>query len=109
MPVLSRFKLRYVKFLEILSTEFFSALISIVIIDLVLAGVNAIFIALAARNLPDHLRTKAVVWGTVGAMTQRARVLDAIKPEPTAFMHPLDLDALGAKVRDVVTVASRRG
>ena len=57
--------------MEMLSTEFFSALIAIVIIDLVLAGDNAIVIALAARNLPDHLRTKAVVWGTVGAIVVR--------------------------------------
>jgi predicted tellurium resistance membrane protein TerC len=37
---------------EYLSTEFFSALAAIVVIDLVLAGDNAIVIALAARSLP---------------------------------------------------------
>ncbi len=58
--------------MEILSTEFFSALLAIVVIDLVLAGDNAIVIALAARNLPDHLRTKAIVWGTVGAIVVRS-------------------------------------
>ena len=58
--------------MEILSTEFFSALLAIIIIDLVLAGDNAIVIALAARNLPDHLRTKAIVWGTVGAIFVRS-------------------------------------
>jgi len=47
-------------------------------------------------------------WHT-GAMTRRAGVLDAIEPEPTASMHPLDLDKLGAKTGDVITVASRRG
>ena len=58
--------------MEILSSGFLSALLAIVIIDLVLAGDNAIVIALAARNLPDHLRTKAVVWGTVGAIIVRS-------------------------------------
>lgn len=57
--------------MEIFSTEFLSALLAIVIIDLVLAGDNAIVIALAARNLPDNLRTKAVVWGTMGAIGVR--------------------------------------
>jgi formate dehydrogenase major subunit len=42
-------------------------------------------------------------------MTRRATVLDAIEPEPTALLHPLDLEALGAKAGDVVTVESRRG
>lgn len=52
--------------------EFLSALLSIVIIDLVLAGDNAIVIGLAARNLPKHQQKKAVIWGTVGAVVIRA-------------------------------------
>jgi formate dehydrogenase major subunit len=42
-------------------------------------------------------------------MTRRAGVLDAIEPDPVALVHPLDLDALGGKPGDVVTLASRRG
>ena len=38
--------------MEFFSPEFLSALAAIVIIDLALAGDNAIVIALAARNLP---------------------------------------------------------
>ena len=57
--------------MELLSTEFISALVAIVIIDLVLAGDNAIVIALAARNLPAHLRKQAIVWGTIGAIAVR--------------------------------------
>jgi YjbE family integral membrane protein len=38
----------------------------------VLAGDNAIVIALAARNLPAHLQKKAIVWGTVGAIVVRS-------------------------------------
>jgi formate dehydrogenase major subunit len=47
-------------------------------------------------------------WHT-GSMTRRASVLDALEPDPTALIHPLDLAALGAKPGDVVTIASRRG
>jgi predicted tellurium resistance membrane protein TerC len=49
-----------------------SALLAIILIDLVLAGDNAIVIALAARNLPAHLQKKAIVWGTVGAIVVRS-------------------------------------
>ena len=52
--------------------DFLSALAAIVIIDLVLAGDNAIVIALAARNLPKTLLRRAIAWGTVGAVVVRA-------------------------------------
>lgn len=58
--------------MDLLSGEFLSSLLAIVIIDLVLAGDNAIVIALAARALPDHLRRRAVLWGTVGAIAVRS-------------------------------------
>jgi YjbE family integral membrane protein len=57
--------------MELLTPEFFSALLAIVVIDLVLAGDNAIVIALAARKLPPQLQMKAVVWGTAGAIAVR--------------------------------------
>ena len=57
--------------MDILSVQFLSALMAIVIIDLVLAGDNAIVIALAARNVAERLRTKAILWGTVGAIVVR--------------------------------------
>ena len=47
-------------------------------------------------------------WHT-GSMTRRAIVLDALEPDPTALIHPLDLAALGAMPGDLVTIASRRG
>jgi formate dehydrogenase major subunit len=47
-------------------------------------------------------------WHT-GAMTRRAGALDAIEPEPTVSLHPLDLDEVKAKPGDVLTVESRRG
>jgi len=58
--------------MDFLSASWWSALLAIVLIDLVLAGDNAIVIALAARNLPPHLKTKAIVWGTVGAIGVRS-------------------------------------
>ena len=58
--------------LELFSPEFFSALLAIVVIDLVLAGDNAIVIAMAARNLPPHLQKKAIIWGAVGAIAVRS-------------------------------------
>jgi YjbE family integral membrane protein len=58
--------------MEFLSAGWWSALLAIILIDLVLAGDNAIVIALAARNLPPHLRRKAIVWGTVGAIAVRS-------------------------------------
>lgn len=47
-------------------------------------------------------------WHT-GSMTRRTSVLDAIEPAPVASVHPLDLDAIGAKAGDILTVESRRG
>src|SRR5690349_8889280 len=58
------------------------------------------FILITGRQL-EH-------WHT-GSMTRRASVLDAIEPQAVVSLHPLDLDALGAKGGDVITVASRRG
>lgn len=58
--------------LELFSSEFFSALLAIIVIDLVLAGDNAIVIAMAARNLPSHLQKKAIIWGAVGAIAVRS-------------------------------------
>lgn len=57
--------------MELFSAPWWSALLAIVLIDLVLAGDNAIVIALAARNLPPHLQKKAIIWGTVGAIGVR--------------------------------------
>lgn len=58
--------------MEFLSPAWFSALAAIVLIDLVLAGDNAIVIALAARSLPTHLRKRAILWGTIGAVVVRS-------------------------------------
>ncbi|VCU70742.1 Integral membrane protein TerC family protein [Pigmentiphaga humi] len=63
---------------EIFTTQFLFALASIVVIDIVLAGDNAIVIALAARNLPPALQKKAIIWGTVGAIVVRTLMTLAV-------------------------------
>ncbi|HET6552049.1 MAG TPA: TerC family protein [Dyella sp.] len=57
--------------MELSGTDFLSGLLAIVLLDLVLAGDNAIVIALAARSLPRQIQKKAVLWGTVGAIVVR--------------------------------------
>ncbi len=47
-------------------------------------------------------------WHT-GSMTRRATLLDAIEPDPVAFVHPLDLERLGLAPGEVITLQSRRG
>ncbi len=58
--------------MELFTAPWWSALLAIILIDLVLAGDNAILIALAARNLPPALQRKAIFWGTVGAIVVRS-------------------------------------
>ncbi len=58
--------------MELFSISWFTALGAIILIDLVLAGDNAIVIALASRNLPAALRRKAIVFGTIGAVVVRS-------------------------------------
>ena len=62
----------------VITPEFWSALAAIIVIDLVLAGDNAIVIALAARNLPKDLQRRAIIWGTGGAVVVRASLTVAV-------------------------------
>jgi YjbE family integral membrane protein len=57
---------------DLFTAAWFSALASIVVIDLILAGDNALVIGLAARNVPPALQRRVVLWGTVGAIGVRA-------------------------------------
>jgi YjbE family integral membrane protein len=57
--------------MELFTMAFWAALMSIVIIDLVLAGDNAIVIGLAARNVKKEDQKKVIIWGTVGAVLIR--------------------------------------
>ena len=57
---------------QLLSAASLSALLAIVLIDLVLAGDNALVIGLAARNLPRQAQRKVIFWGTFVAIAVRA-------------------------------------
>ena len=54
--------------MDFLTTEFLWSLLTIVFIDLILAGDNAIVIGMAARNLPATQQKTAIFWGTFGAI-----------------------------------------
>jgi YjbE family integral membrane protein len=47
------------------------ALVTVLVIDLVLAGDNAIVVGMAAAGLPDHLRRKAILFGIATAALLR--------------------------------------
>ncbi|ROR94606.1 YjbE family integral membrane protein [Raoultella ornithinolytica] len=55
--------------------DFTVILLQIIAIDLLLGGDNAVVIAMACRKLPPHLRTKAIVIGTFGAIVARVLLL----------------------------------
>lgn len=56
---------------EFLTAEVLTALVQVIIIDLVLAGDNAIVIGLAAAGLPAAQRTKAILIGIAAATLLR--------------------------------------
>lgn len=58
--------------MDILSSQFLLALGAIIVIDLLLAGDNAIVIVLAARKLPADLQRRAILRGAA-ALLQYAR------------------------------------
>ena len=57
--------------MELFSIEFIMALLAIIMVDLVLAGDNAVVIALAARNIPKEKQRKVILLGTLGAVVIR--------------------------------------
>jgi YjbE family integral membrane protein len=54
-----------------LDTEILTSIFSIIVIDIILGGDNAIVIALACRNLPGHQKNQAIILGTGLAITAR--------------------------------------
>jgi formate dehydrogenase major subunit len=70
---------------------------------------------ISAAECPDEQYPLVLITGRqlehwhTGAMTRRASVLDHIEPEPVASVHPLDLDRLGVKPGETLTIESRRG
>jgi len=63
---------------EVATPVFWSALLAIIMIDLVLGGDNAIVIGLAARNVPKEMQAKVVMWGTAGAIIIRVLMTSVV-------------------------------
>lgn len=61
--------------MEFLQSLEWGAILKIVMIDIMLGVDNAIVIALACATLPAAMRTKAIFWGTAGAVGLRAILL----------------------------------
>jgi YjbE family integral membrane protein len=61
--------------LEFLAEISWAAIFSIILIDVLLGGDNAVVIALACRNLPPQLRWKGILWGTAGAILLRVALI----------------------------------
>ena len=56
---------------EVMTPEFWTGLITIIWVNIILSGDNAVVIALAARSLPEHQQKKAVMWGAGAAVVMR--------------------------------------
>src|SRR5712692_2072355 len=56
---------------ELLTSQFWLGLGAIIWVNIILSGDNAVVIALAARSLPAHQQTKAVIWGAGAAVVLR--------------------------------------
>lgn len=57
--------------MEIFTAEGFAALLQVIMIDLALAGDNAIIIGMAAAGLPKELRHRAILIGIIAATVMR--------------------------------------
>ena len=79
---------------QLLEAEFWARWIAIVILDLTLAGDNALVIALAVRNLPPKQQFQGRLWGTFGAVALRVGFIGVIT---ALFRIPL-LQAVGGGV-----------
>ena len=57
--------------MELTSAAFWAALGSIIWVNILLSGDNAVVIALAARSLPPHQQKKAIFFGSAAAIVMR--------------------------------------
>lgn len=57
--------------MDLTSPAFWTALGSIIWVNIILSGDNAVVIALAARSLPPEQQKKAVFWGSAAAIVMR--------------------------------------
>ena len=57
--------------MDLTSAVFWAALGSIIWVNVLLSGDNAVVIAMAARSLPPHQQKKAIFWGSAAAIALR--------------------------------------
>ena len=81
-------------------SEWLLALLAIVLVDLLLAGDNAVVIAMAARRLPAEMRKRAVFWGTAGAIVIRV----ALAVVAVALLQVRGLGVVGGLLLVIVAV-----
>ena len=56
---------------QLLTTQFWLGLGTIIWVNIILSGDNAVVIALAARSLPPHQQKQAILWGAGAAVVLR--------------------------------------
>ena len=71
---------------EVLTPHFWTGLLTIIWVNIILSGDNAVVIALAARSLPPHQQKKAVFWGAGAAVILRI-VLTIVAVELLKFPY----------------------
>ncbi|MGH7408640.1 MAG: YjbE family putative metal transport protein, partial [Candidatus Methylomirabilales bacterium] len=59
---------------EYFTLDFLGRFLRIVAIDIVLAGDNAVVIAMAVRSLPDRQRRQGIFWGALAAVGMRVAI-----------------------------------
>jgi len=57
--------------MDLVSPQFWVAVLQIIAIDIILGGDNAVVIALACRRLPEKQRNLGIFWGVFGAIALR--------------------------------------
>jgi YjbE family integral membrane protein len=74
--------------MEIFTAHFLTALLQVILVNIVLSGDNAVVIALAARNLEPRHRRLAIIWGSVGAIGLRVLLtVAAVQLLKTPFLQ----------------------
>jgi YjbE family integral membrane protein len=71
---------------EVMTPVFWTGLLTIIWVNIILSGDNAVVIALAARSLPAHQQKKAVLWGAGAAVVMRI-VLTIVAVELLKFPY----------------------
>jgi len=97
---------------ELLTSQFWLGLGAIIWVNIILSGDNAVVIALAARSLPAHQQTKAVIWGAGAAVVLRIVLtivaVELLKLSPTSRLIGGDACCSGSAVKLLVPGRRRR-